>query len=140
MNAYNVGQIVTTQIVTGSVDLLVGDLKTTTRYFYQEAFFDLNEVLSEDQLVQYSDYFLYADMALIRLLQDDPMNSPQYPDPRNPEEMEQPVPVALLIPVNTDFIAACYPSQKGEIAVGIVASTENVNIALAFLDYIFEKE
>ena len=140
MNAYNVGQIVTTQIVTGSVDLLVGDLNSTIRYFYQEVYWDLNEILTEEQKSQYSRYFLYADMAIVRKLREEPMNSPQFPNPTKPEEMEEPVPVALLIPTGSDFIAACYPSQKSDITVGIVASTENINTALAFLDYIFSKE
>lgn len=140
MNAYNVEQIVMTQIVTNSVDLLVGDLKSTIKYFYQEVYFDLNEILSEEQRIQYAEYFLYADTALVRRLQDEPMNSLQYPDPTKPEEMEEPVPVALLIPTGSDFIAACYPSHKSDIAVGIVASTENMNTALEFLDYIFSKE
>lgn len=140
MNAYNVGQIVMTQIVTNSVDLLIGDLNATTRYFYQEVYFDLNEILSEEQRIQYAEYFLYADMALVRRLQEEPMTTLQYPDPTKPEEMEDPMPVALLIPSNSSFIAACYPSQKSGIAVGIVASTEKVDTALAFLDYIFSKE
>ena len=140
MNAYNVGQIVMTQIVTNSVDLLIGDLNATTRYFYQEVYFGLNEILSEEQRIQYAEYFLYADMALVRRLQEEPMTTLQYPDPTKPEEMEDPMPVALLIPGNSSFIAACYPSQKSGIAVGIVASTEKVDTALAFLDYIFSKE
>lgn len=140
MNAYNVGQIVMTQIIAKSVDLLVGDLDSTTRYLYQDVYLDLSEILTVEQKSQYSRYFLYADMALVRRLQEEPMNSLQYPDPRKPEEMEEPVPVALLIPTDSDFIAACYPFHKSDIAVGIVASTENMNTALAFLDYIFSKE
>lgn len=140
MNAYNVGQIVMTQIIAKSVDLLVGDLESTTRYLYQDIYLDLNEILTEAQKSQYSKYFLYADMAMVRRLREEPMNSPQFPDPTKPEEMEEPVPVALIIPTGSDFIAACYPSHKSDIAVGIVASTENMNTALAFLDYIFSKE
>lgn len=136
--AYNTAQVLAAQVVAHSVDLLAGDLKTSTRYFYQGMYWDLNQVLTEQQKAQYAEYFLYADMAVVRRLQEELVESPQFPDPTKPEEMEEPVPVALLVPSDSDFTTTCYPYNKDGVVVGIVSASENQENALAFLDHIMQ--
>ena len=60
-----------------------------------------------------------------------------YPDPTKPEDMEQPVPVALLLPQENGFRQLNYGSLKTPIALGFVVNSGHTQNALAFLDYIF---
>lgn len=136
--AYNTSQVITAQVAANSVDMLAGDLRTATRYFYQEMFWELDQVLSAEQMEKYADYFLYADMAVVRKLQEELEKAPVFPDPTKPEEMAEPVAVALRIPMDSGFKENCYTYWKTDIAVGIVATAPNLENVLAFLDYIME--
>lgn len=136
--AYNTAQVIVAQVAAHAVDLIAGDLETANRYFYQEMFWELDQILTPEQLEAYSDYFLYADMAVVRQLQQEVIENPVYPDPTKPEEMAEPVAVAIRVPENSGFKANCYTYWKTDIALGIVATTENMETVLAFLDYIME--
>lgn len=137
-NAYNTAQVIVAQVAAHSVDMIAGDLETTTRYFYQEMFWELEEILTPEQKEAYADYFLYADMAVMRHLQEDLVEAPVFPDPTKPEEMAEPVAVAIRVPADSGFKKNCYTYWKTDIAVGIVATSENMDNVLAFLDYIME--
>lgn len=136
--AYNTAQVIVAQVAAHSVDMIAGDLATATRYFYQEMFWELDEILSPEQQEKYAEYFLYADMAVIRQLQQELVESPVFPDPTKPEEMAEPVAVALRVPMESGFKENCYTYWKTDIAVGIVATAPNLENVLAFLDYMME--
>lgn len=138
-SSYNTVQVLVAQVAAHSVDILAGDQKNTIRYFYQEMYHDLTQVLTPAQQEAYGEYFLYADMAVVRRLEDQLLEeAPEYPDPTKPEEMEEPVPVALLVPEGSGFMESCYPYHKNNVVVGIVATTDNMENALAFLDHIMQ--
>lgn len=137
-NAYDTAQVIWAQTAAHSVDMIAGDLETAIQYFYQEMFWELDQILSAGQKEKYSEYFLYADMAVVRNIQEELFEAPVYPDPTKPEEMAEPVAVALLVPADSGFIENCYTYGKSDIAVGIVVTSENMTNVLAFLDYIME--
>ena len=137
-NAYDTAQVIWAQTAAHSVDMIAGDLETAIQYFYQEMFWELDQILSAEQKEKYSEYFLYADMAVVRNIQEELFEAPVYPDPTKPEEMAEPVAVALLVPADSGFIENCYTYGKSDIAVGIVVTSENMTNVLAFLDYIME--
>lgn len=137
-NAYSTIQVLGSQTAAHSVDLLVGDLNTTTRFFYQEMYWDLNQVLTEQQKTKYTENFLYADMAVVRCFQEKLEDFPQFPDPTKPEEMEEPIPVALLVPEDSEFTTTFYPYHKTGLVIGVVSTSENLETALDFLDYIMQ--
>ena len=83
---------------------------------------------------------LYIDLVYLEAkLSGEEVPTP-YPDPAKPEDMEQPVPVALLLPQENSFRQMCYGSLKTPIAIGIVVNSSNMQNALAFLDYIFPED
>lgn len=136
--SYNTAQVILAQVAAHSVDMLAGDLETATLYFYQEMFWELDQVLSPEQIEKYADYFLYADMAVVRQFQEELEEAPVFPDPTKPEEMAEPVAVALLVPMDSGFRENCYTHRKTDIAMGIVANAPNLDNVLAFLEYIME--
>lgn len=138
MNSYNTVQVLIAQVAAHSVDILAGDLTNTTRYFYQDMYWDLTQILSPEQQEQYGEYFLYMDMAVARRLEEELEEAPVFPDPTKPEEMEEPVPVALLLPETSGFKEACYPYHKDGIVFGIVSTTDHMETALAFLDHVMQ--
>ena len=137
-SAYNTAQVIMAQVASHSVDMLAGDLETATRYFYQDMFYELDQILSAEQKERYAEYFLYADMAVVRQLQEELIESPVFPDPTKPEEMTEPVAVAIRVPAESGFKKNCYTYWKTDIALGIVATAPNIENVLAFLDYIME--
>ena len=136
--SYNTAQVIVAQVAAHSVDMIAGDLETATRYFYQEMFWELDQILTAEQKEKYGDYFLYADMAVLRQLQEELIESPVFPDPTKPEEMAEPVAIAIRVPQGSGFWESCYTYWRSDIAVGIVATSENMENVLAFLDYIME--
>lgn len=136
--SYYTAQVIVAQVTAHSVDMLAGDLETATPYFYQEMFWELDQVLSSEQMEKYADYFLYADMAVVRQCQEGLEETPVFPDAAKPEEMDEPVAVALRIPMDCSFREHFYSYGKTDIAVGIVSTAPNLDNVLAFLDYIME--
>lgn len=137
-SAYNTAQVIVAQVAAHSVDVLAADLETLTRYFYQEMFWELDQVLTPEQMEKYADYILYADMAVVRKLQEELEEAPVFPDPTKPEEMAEPFPIAVRVPEDSGFKKNCYTYWKSDVAFGLVATTENMENTLAFLDYIME--
>ena len=137
-SAYNTAQVIVAQVAAHSVDVLAADLETLTRYFYQEMFWELDQVLTPEQMEKYADYILYADMAVVRKLQEALDEAPVFPDPTKPEEMAEPFPIAVRVPTDSGFKKNCYTYWKSDVALGLVATTENMENTLAFLDYIME--
>ena len=134
---YEAIQALSAQVAAGTVDVMVGDLDAMGIFLYQDYFCDLAQVLTPQQLTQLQDSLLYIDLVYMEAkLSGEEVPTP-FPDPTKPEEMEQPVPVALLLPQENNFRQMCYGSIKTPIVVGLVVNSDNTQNALAFLDYIF---
>lgn len=138
-NDYNTSQIIAAQVNAQFIDVLASDMNIATSYFYQDAYYDLNQLLTPQQKNQYAKNFLYADMAVVRRIFENGVEVTRYPDPTKPENMEEPVPVALLLRENCDFALKYYPNNQGCVAIGIMANSENLENALAFLNYVMQQ-
>lgn len=137
-SSYDSVQILVAQVAAQSVDILAADTQTITRYFYQDFFPDLREVLCAQQQEKYAPYYLYMDLAVLEQVQENFESVPEYPDPTKPDAMVEPVPVALMLPEKGDFTTLCYLYAADHAAVSVLGNTENLDNALAFLDYIME--
>jgi len=128
-------------IAANEIDLIVGDATTFNQYAYNETFADLRDILSEEQMEKYSDYFYYIDQATAdekEAAQDD-MNYeyvPDYPDSTKPEEMETPIPVGVYIDSNESLWEA-YSFSEESVVMGIVINTLRPEAAVEFLEYVF---
>lgn len=131
-------EIIMAQLASQSMDAMISDIGTLSQYFYQEIFCDLTEVLSPEQLACYGEYFLYADMAVLHQIQVPETEVLKYPDPTKPELMQEPVPIALRLPVNSTFVELYYGYSKEQVGIGIVINSQNLSNVLAFIDHIME--
>ena len=137
-SAYETNQIIMARGTAKELDVIAGDLDTLKSYFYWEIFGDLREQLIPAQQEKYASYFLYIDMAVLREMEAAVDEGPLLPDPTKPELMEEPVPVALMLPEGNLLQEVYYRGRTVPICLGILGNTENLERALAFLDYITE--
>ena len=136
--AYEANQVIMARGTAKELDVIAGDLDALKSYFYWEIFGDLREQLTPAQQEKYASCFLYMDMAVLREMESSVDTDPPLPDPTKPELMEEPVPVALMLPEGNLLQEVYYRGRTAPICLGILGNTENLERVLAFLDYITE--
>ena len=103
----------------------------------------MREFLNAEQIAKYEPYFYYVDQAIIDEWDEIAANGdpdatyPDMPDPFLPEEMEQPIPVGLLV-TDRDILTDTYYFRGDYVAVGVMINAPNLENAIKFIDYIFE--
>ncbi len=126
------------------LDMMLGAGDEFAHFANSILFKDLREVLSPEQIQKYEPYFYYVDAALWETsgsVQNasglDPSN---VHDPRDPQGMERPVPVAIYVESSGKLNRAYYfKNAEDGIAVGIYANAPHPDKALLLLDYLFEE-
>lgn len=134
---YEAIQSLSAQAAAGTVDVLLADLDALGIFLYGDYFRDLTQVLTPEQQTRLQEHMLYIDLVYLEAKLSGAEVPTPYPDPTKPEDMEQPVPVALLLPQENGFRQLNYGSLKTPIALGFVVNSGHTQNALAFLDYIF---
>ena len=137
-SSFEAVQALAARVTAGSVDVMTADIATMQRYFYQDYFYDLREVLTAQQQEAYSEYYLYADLALAAEIYASGELPDSFPDPTKPELMEQPAPVAIRVPEDSVLIQKCYPKDE-TVGIALLGNAKHLDNGLAFLDYIFNK-
>lgn len=89
-------------IAAGDVDAIVADSKMFRKYAYLEVFSDLRNVVSEQMLSKYEGKIFYIDQAVVNKQNEqyadlDYETPITYPDPFNPDSMEEPIPVGICL-------------------------------------------
>lgn len=138
---YESVQALMTWVAAGTIDFISGDTASLNELAYREYFFDLREILSEEQIAAYEPYFLYIDQAVIEAMgkaadANADVSAITFPDCRDPKAMEKPIPVMIDISGSKAF-SDIY-SGTDSIAFGIVANTKHPDTTLRFLDYIMK--
>ena len=133
------GEVLAAQIMGGMIDALALPEETSLQWLYQDVFANLSELLKAEQMQTYHGSFLYVDGAVLEKMdqlsqEQTPM---EFPDPTKPEEMEDPIPVAIRVPSGAEFAEAYFSNQKS-VVIGIVANAPNLNKAVFFLNYVME--
>ena len=134
------GEVLAAQIIGGMIDVLAFDEEAGMQWLYQDIFVDLSEVLTIAQQEKFKDYFLYVDAAILEKidgLSDTPCTIP-FPDPSSPEIMEKPIPVAIQVADDAEFVNIYFPNKKGSVIIGIVANSPHMNHALFFIEYLMK--
>jgi len=130
-------------IAASEIDALIAGESTMNSYAYNETFYDLGSVLSEEQFKKYEPYFYYMDKAVAdarneaEATGDDYVNVPDYPSPRNPEAMENPIPVGIYLD-EADSLKENYYFSDETVILGIPANTDHLENALKYIDFIFQ--
>lgn len=124
-----------TLVATGDADTITGDLDILLQLAYSDYFENLSTILPEKDFNRFAPYFLYIDTALIEASATGNILS-SYPDPTDPSQMANPVPVLIQIPPSSSFIDTVYPLNSSDISIGIVVNSPHLQNALHFLDFI----
>lgn len=121
----------------GQLDVMLGAGEEFAYFANSILFKDLREILSEEQLQKYEPYFYYVDTSLLDIPATETLDFGNLPDPKKPEEMENPVPVAIYVESSEKLNRAYYfKNAEDGIAIGIYANTSHPENALALIDYI----
>lgn len=125
------------------VDVIVSGPYDFSYEAAQNTFYDLREILTVEQLTKYEPYFYYADQTVLDARKNLPENDdvenayPEMPDPRKPDEMEQPIPVGLFV-TDCTVLTEAYDFGNDYIALGVVGNAPHLENTLKFIDYLFE--
>lgn len=124
------------------LDVIVGSSDIFPEYANSEMLCDLREILSEEQLTRYAPYLYYVDWAVVEAIDEAEYNledyeTPDYPDPTRPEEMEDPVPVGLFV-TDCEKLTDSYLFGGDYSALGVMVNSPNLENSLKFIDYLFE--
>ena len=133
-------------IAASEIDVLMMDGVTLEQYAYNETLTDLREVLSPEQIEAYEPYFFYMDQAVadaISAAQENPdydySIAPTHPDPKNPEAMEQPIPVGIYL----DNAASFKENNvfiMGDGVISVAATSPNREIVPMYIDFVLQRK
>lgn len=126
----------------GEIDVIVGGEDIFPDQAKQGMFYDLREILTEEQIARYEPYFYYVDQAYLDLMNSDEtydlnFAAPEPPDPAKPEEMENPIPVGIFV-TDCDKLTDVYYFSGDYAAAGIMMNSSHVETAIQFIEYLFE--
>ncbi len=142
-NTVNSSQKYITYLAAAEMDVIVTDEASLEQFSYQEDFYDLREILTPAQLEKYSPWLYYIDMAAVaereRIL-DSPDNLyTDYvliaPDPRKPEEMEEPVPVGIYLDECEELRERFY-FRSDDVVACVFVNTKRLDTALQYLNFL----
>lgn len=127
-------------IAASELDAMVTDADTIANYANSQYFFDLREILTPEQSERYEPYFYYVDWKAVLERQEasdnyDESYVPSYPDPRKPEEMEQPVPVGIYLE-KSELLKSKFYFRSNDVVVSIFQNSTRPETALQFIDYL----
>ena len=124
----------------GSLDITVSGQDTLLDFAYQSYFCDLRELLTEAQLNQLSSAILYVDLDFMEQIDPyEPLPS-TYPDPTKPEEMENPIPFAIMLQSDWTFSQMCLPDTYQKNAIAVIVNAGNMENAKGFLQFILDNK
>lgn len=138
VGTYASEQLLVSQIMLNEIDVVIADVRTLSRYFYQEMFSDLANILPLQMQKEFEHDYLYVDMAILREMETNEIEVTDLPDPTKPELMNEPVAVALVLPKNGMFQKNFYPYVGEQVAASVVANSVNKRNACSFLDYLMD--
>ncbi len=130
-------------IAAREIDILVASESTINSYAYNETFHDLRTILSAEQIKKYEPYFYYMDQEVADarneadVTGEDYVSVPDYPSPRNPEAMENPIPVGIYLDAADGLLENYYFSDDAVI-LSVPANTPHSENAVKFIDFIFQ--
>ena len=130
---------------TGQLDIIMGGSDVFDDYANAEMFYDIREILTEEQIEKYSPYFYYVDQKVVEILNSDAAAfneegyvAPVIPDPSKPETMEEPIPVGLFV-TDCEKLNNSYDfAGRDYTAFGVMLNSTHLDNVLKFIDYIYE--
>ena len=132
------------RVATGEIDAFISGEAFFSAYAVGDVFVDLRTVLSPEDLAHYEDNLYYIDYKHIEEGyandKNNVMSDVNYlldMKPRNPETMENPIPIGIYLEHTTEEFSATYRFSKKEPTVfGIIYNHCDIENIVTFLDLI----
>ncbi|HKM33611.1 MAG TPA: hypothetical protein VJY54_02590 [Lachnospiraceae bacterium] len=136
-------QFIMVYIAAKDLDVTVMDLKRFGKYANGDTYLDLRELLDADMLDKLSDKLYYVDKSVVEEINSLESSSEStddvvIPDPFQPENMEKPIPVGIDLSECKKFTDAYY-YENNEAYFGVIVNTENRDLALKLIQYLFSE-
>ena len=145
-NEINTFQRIMAGISVQEADFLVGQDQSfkLCAYSTNRMFQDLREFLDAQTLETFADRLYYIDGAILDYLDnsvgvDIDYAQLDYPDPREPETMEKPIPVGIDISDRESFRSVYY-YEDTTLYLGVIVNTAHPDTLKAFLDYLWVED
>ena len=118
-------------------DFLMGYEYAIQRFAYDTShvFADLRDILSPEILAEQEEYLYYIDAAVIEKIKNEPQKEIPLPDPKKPEEMEQPVPVAVDISACGEFTSVYYTPDTA-VYIAVVTNAPHEKLVAQFIEFL----
>lgn len=143
-NTYNTVQKMSVYVAAGEIDVMVTDQQAFEYYAYVDFLLDLRTILTEEQLKVYEPYLYYIDRKVLEDKAEASDNLEEYtlayPDPTNPAEMEDPIPVGIYLEKATEEFNNNYIFRSSPAIIGFVVNGSHPENAITFLEYILDVE
>ena len=127
-----------------SLDFIVGPLSSVQDIANNGLFQDLHNFLTDEELDLCESYFLYVDQAVITEMseafeEDEDVSSIKIPDCKNPDEMENPVPIMIDIS-KSEKLSKIYDTEKLDepLVLAIVTDAPDTKLTLNFIQYLMK--
>lgn len=118
-------------------DFLMGYEYAIQRFAYDTSrvFADLRDILSAETLAELEAYLYYVDASVIEKIKNAPKEEFPLPDPKKPEEMGQPVPVAVDISACKEF-ASVYYTPDSAVYIAVVTNAPHKELTARFIEHL----
>lgn len=136
------------------IDDVIADTAIFEYYSQFQYFYNLNDVLTSDELKKYSDQLYYTDRSTISSTDDDDFELSDITDRKidhhDPSSMKDPVPTGIFV-TDSEKVknSGCYDylvknkdefqGHQSEAVIGIPSTTVRLDNARTFLNYILRK-
>lgn len=132
----------TALVETNMVDNIAAETDLFLYYSYLGYTADLRTQLTHEQLEALAPHLIYMDAALIAEQQNTgeapTIDYKNFPDPKDPDAMGDPVPVGIDLSAASDAFRSAYTFSSNSVAFGICSTTEKNEIAVDFIRCVFE--
>ena len=141
-NNYKATEKIVSQVEEKLLDFVAGPIDSLSDIAHNSMFMELTTYLNPEQLKLVEPYLLYVDNAVIEEWDEAYENKEdtskiKLPDPRKPEEMEEPVAVMIDM-TSCEELAAIYGNSDEALAFGLITSAPNEDILIKFIDYLMK--
>lgn len=141
-NNYKATEKIISQVEEELLDFVAGPIESMSDIAHNSMFMELTTYLNPEQLKLVDPYLLYVDNAVIEELDaacenKEDTSKIKLPDPRKPEEMEEPVAVMIDM-TSCEELAAIYGNSDEALAFGLITSAPNEDILIKFIDYLMK--
>lgn len=147
-------QRIVAMVQTQDLDAVVFDSEMFNNYSYNQMFYDLREIFTEDELSGYKDRLYYIEYAEIRKMEEQPdYICPELVTPlddrtpegiaaeaekhRYPENFKEPIPVGIYM-ADSPFVVKSDSYFHVEPIFGIICNSQRVETAKQYLEFMWD--